>query len=547
MLTDGPHGAAQAGAGRRPPRPRRERAGHLLPAGGRRSARRGTPSSPSASARPSAWSRRSRTSLCCSAPASNIKRSPLCGRNFEYLSEDPIVSGVLGAALVRGIQSQGRRCVAQALRGEQPGERPHARLEPTSTSGRCARSTCAASSGWSQDAQPWTVMCSYNSINGVYASEDRWLLTEVLRGEWGFEGLVVSDWGAVNDRIAAVAAGIDLEMPVERRTHRRASSSRRCRTARSTRRVARRRGRAAWSTSCASRRRGRRRARRVRSTSTRTTRWPARRPAAAIVLLKNDGDRCPSTPLAASVAVDRRLRRDSPATRAPARRRSTRRASTTRSTGSASTRRPDVTYTRRASRSAASTADAAETARRARSRRWRAASAATSPSCSSACPAALESEGYDRERHRPAGRPARLLDAVLEVEPAHGRRALQRRRRARCPFADRVPAILEALAARPGRRHRDGRRAVRRGQPVRASSPRRSRCGCEDTPAFLELPGERRARPLRRGTLRRLPLVRRARAWTSRTRSAMGSRTRHSRTADAAASVACGRRRRRCA
>ena len=64
-----------------------------------------------------------------------------------------------------------------------------------------------------KEAQPWTVMCSYNKINGVYASENRWLLTEVLRDEWGFEGYAVSDWGAVSDRAAGVAAGLDLEMP----------------------------------------------------------------------------------------------------------------------------------------------------------------------------------------------------------------------------------------------------------------------------------------------------------------------------------------------
>ena len=138
-------------------------------------------------------------------PGINIKRSPLCGRNFEYLSEDPFVAGELGAAMVDGIQSQGVGHLAQALRREQPGGTTGSGSAPTSTTGRCASSTWPGSSGWSATPQPWTVMCSYNRINGVYASQDPWLLTEVLRDEWGFDGLVMSDWGAVDDPTAAAA------------------------------------------------------------------------------------------------------------------------------------------------------------------------------------------------------------------------------------------------------------------------------------------------------------------------------------------------------
>ncbi|GAA3640159.1 glycoside hydrolase family 3 C-terminal domain-containing protein [Microbacterium awajiense] len=145
-------------------------------------------------------------------PGINIKRSPLCGRNFEYLSEDPIVSGVLGAAIVNGIQSKG---VGTSLKHFAANNQENDRMRSSSdVDPRPLREIYLR--GFQrvvQDAQPWTVMCSYNRINGVYASEDPWLLTEVLRDEWGFEGVVVSDWGAVNERVAGIAAGLDLEMP----------------------------------------------------------------------------------------------------------------------------------------------------------------------------------------------------------------------------------------------------------------------------------------------------------------------------------------------
>lgn len=145
-------------------------------------------------------------------PGINIKRSPLCGRNFEYLSEDPIVSGVLGAAIVRGIQSQG---VGTSLKHFAANNQESDRMRSSSdVDPRPLREIYLR--GFQrvvEDAQPWTVMCSYNRINGVYASEDPWLLTQVLRDEWGFEGLVMSDWGAVNERVPSLAAGMDLEMP----------------------------------------------------------------------------------------------------------------------------------------------------------------------------------------------------------------------------------------------------------------------------------------------------------------------------------------------
>lgn len=145
-------------------------------------------------------------------PGVNIKRSPLCGRNFEYFSEDPLVSGVLGSAWVRGVQSQG---VGASLKHFAANNQETDRLRVSSdVDERTLREIyLRAFQRVVQEAQPWTVMCSYNRINGVYASEDPWLLTSVLRDEWGFTGVVVSDWGAVNDRVAALVAGLDLEMP----------------------------------------------------------------------------------------------------------------------------------------------------------------------------------------------------------------------------------------------------------------------------------------------------------------------------------------------
>ncbi|KQY07547.1 beta-glucosidase [Mycobacterium sp. Root135] len=148
-------------------------------------------------------------------PGVNIKRSPLCGRNFEYFSEDPVVAGVLGAAMVDGVQSRGVGASLKhfaANNQETDRMRVSADVDPRPLREIYLR----AFQRVVEDARPWTVMCSYNRVNGVYASEDRWLLTTVLREEWGFDGVVVSDWGAVDDRVRALAAGLDLEMPGSR-------------------------------------------------------------------------------------------------------------------------------------------------------------------------------------------------------------------------------------------------------------------------------------------------------------------------------------------
>ena len=145
-------------------------------------------------------------------PGVNIKRSPLCGRNFEYLSEDPFLAGRMGAAMVAAIQAHGvGACPKHFAANNQETDRMRVSAEVDERTLR--EIYLPAFEHIVTTAAPWTVMCAYNKINGTYASEHRWLLTELLRDEWGFDGLVMSDWGAVHDRVAAVAAGLDLEMP----------------------------------------------------------------------------------------------------------------------------------------------------------------------------------------------------------------------------------------------------------------------------------------------------------------------------------------------
>ncbi len=145
-------------------------------------------------------------------PAINIKRSPLCGRNFEYFSEDPYLAGELSASLVRGIQS---RNIGTSVKHFALNSQEHRRMSSDSIADeRTLREIyLAAFETVVKKAQPWTVMCSYNRVNGEFASQNRRLLTGILRDEWGFGGLVMSDWGAVSDRVRGVRAGLDLEMP----------------------------------------------------------------------------------------------------------------------------------------------------------------------------------------------------------------------------------------------------------------------------------------------------------------------------------------------
>lgn len=145
-------------------------------------------------------------------PGMNIKRHPAGGRNFEYIAEDPIVTGRIAAALVNGIQSEGiGACLKHFAANSQ--ERDRLRNDSVVDERTLREIYLTGFEIAVKESKPWTVMCSYNKVNGTHASQHRRLLTEILRGEWGFDGLVMSDWFAVADRVKGVAAGLDLEMP----------------------------------------------------------------------------------------------------------------------------------------------------------------------------------------------------------------------------------------------------------------------------------------------------------------------------------------------
>lgn len=145
-------------------------------------------------------------------PGANQKRSPLCGRNFEYFSEDPVLSGEMAAAMIEGIQSLG---VGASLKHFAVNNQEKRRMTVNAVvDERTLRETYLKAYEIAvKKSKPWTVMCAYNRLNGVYCSENDELLNQILRKEWGFDGLVMSDWGAVNDRALGVAHGLDLEMP----------------------------------------------------------------------------------------------------------------------------------------------------------------------------------------------------------------------------------------------------------------------------------------------------------------------------------------------
>ena len=157
-------------------------------------------------------------------PGANIKRNPLGGRNFEYYSEDPLLAGKLAAGFIRGVQSRGiSACLKHFAANSQE-------LERSSSDSVLDERTLreiylAAFETAVREGHPGTVMCAYNKLNGEYCSDSRYLLTDILRREWGFDGLVITDWGAMHDRAAAFAAGCDLNMPggssyMERETRR---------------------------------------------------------------------------------------------------------------------------------------------------------------------------------------------------------------------------------------------------------------------------------------------------------------------------------------
>nr|WP_255426776.1 glycoside hydrolase family 3 C-terminal domain-containing protein [Pseudonocardia sp. C8] len=211
MVADGPHGLrAQPGAGDH------VGLGDSVPA----------TCFPTASAVASSWNpallrrigaalgqeARARNLSVVLGPGINMKRSPLCGRNFEYFSEDPHLAGELGLGIVEGIQSRG---VGTSLKhfAANNQETDRMRVDAQVDERTLREIYLPAFERIVTAGRPWTVMCSYNKVNGTSASENPWLLTTVLRDEWGYDGLVVSDWGAAYHRVPALWAGLDLEMP----------------------------------------------------------------------------------------------------------------------------------------------------------------------------------------------------------------------------------------------------------------------------------------------------------------------------------------------
>jgi len=145
-------------------------------------------------------------------PGANMKRTPLCGRNFEYFSEDPYLAGEMAVGFIKGVQSEG---VGTSLKHFAANNQEYQRSTISSElDERTLREIyLPAFEAAVKKAKPWTVMCSYNKLNGTFAAENHQLLTEILKEEWEYRGFVVSDWGAVHDRVEALRAGLDLEMP----------------------------------------------------------------------------------------------------------------------------------------------------------------------------------------------------------------------------------------------------------------------------------------------------------------------------------------------
>ena len=212
MVSDGPHGLrAQPGRGR-PPRARRSLPATCFPTASAIASAWNPDAAAAGSAQALAQEARAINLSVILGPGINMKRSPLCGRNFEYFSEDPYlpVSWPSGSSTASSPTASAPRSSTT-----RPTTRRTDRLRvDAQVDERTLREIyLPAFERVVTACQPWTIMCSYNKVNGLSASENPWLLTTVLREEWGFTGLMVSDWGAVYHRVPALIAGLDLEMP----------------------------------------------------------------------------------------------------------------------------------------------------------------------------------------------------------------------------------------------------------------------------------------------------------------------------------------------
>ena len=148
------------------------------------------------------------------APGVNIKRTPLCGRNFEYFSEDPFITGKLAKSFIEGVQDKG---VGTSLKHFYANNQEYDRLHQSSeVDERTAREIYLPAFEEAVKAKPWTVMCSYNLINGIYSAENRYALHDILRDDFGFDGMIVSDWEAVRDSAKSAKATLDLRMPFDK-------------------------------------------------------------------------------------------------------------------------------------------------------------------------------------------------------------------------------------------------------------------------------------------------------------------------------------------
>ena len=414
-------------------------------------------------------------------PGVNMKRSPLCGRNFEYFSEDPLLAGELAAALVDGMQGEG---VGASLKHFAANNQETDRMTVSAdVDERTLREIyLTAFELVVTRAQPWTVMSSYNRINGEYVSDSRWLLTDILRGDWGFDGLVMSDWGGTSRRDVGVAAGLDLEMPSSGGGGTRiildavrAGTLSEADVDRAVTRVLTLVDRALQGAGG------------ERGFDIAAHHALAREAAAAsAVLLKNDGGLLPLDPDAGgTVAVIGEFAR------------------TPRYQGAGSSQ---VNPTQ---------LDSALDALRAalEGRREVAFAPGFAIESEAGDPALVERGGPDRgvrrrgravprpaarvrvgglrpRAHGPARAPGRAPARGGRRQPARRRRALQRLGRHRRAVAGPRCSRPRGLAARPGRRLRHRRPAARRGEPVRASWPRPSRVRYEDNPTIGAFPGE---------------------------------------------------------